>query len=105
MRILIGINSLALILAIAGAAIMWGSHYRVAARYAEMERAGCINESALVEFSHGRFLPDQRQTIARWLIAPTLNMSLGICGLLAVCGLFNIVILTVVTIRRNTAGA
>jgi hypothetical protein len=70
-----------------------------------MERAGAINEFALVEFSRGRFLPEQRQDVARWLIEPTLKISLATCGGLIICNLLNIAIVLFVMIRRNAAGA
>lgn len=51
-------NIIAVCVGFLGLLLNWAAIIPVASRYAEMERAGVVNERALREFAVGRFEPE-----------------------------------------------
>lgn len=99
MKTILGFNLAAGLVLLLGVVLLWVSIFRTTSRYAEFERAGCVNEAQLVKYSNGRFRPDRRQDTARWLMEPTLNIAIANGILALIISATNV--LAIVVVLRN----
>lgn len=88
----VAVNTLLLIATVIIALFLLRSNFAAISRYAELERAGCINEAALKAYSENRFRPDYRQDVAEWIAKPVFDAALLAFSLLILAVITNLVI-------------
>lgn len=101
MKTLFFLNICLFIAALVGGSFAVRSHYATTAKYAEFERAGCVNESALLEFSKGRFRPDYRQDIALWIAQPAQSAAKTNAVIALVIATLNLIVVGILLLKHK----
>lgn len=74
-KVFLALNGLSLIGALLVTIFVLRSQFAIASRFAEFDRAGCVNQSSLISYSVNRFNPDDRKSVAEWIAKPASESS------------------------------
>lgn len=101
MKIHLALNIVLIFLALSGFVIIGLAETATAMKYAEFDRARCVDQAALAQFSRDRFRSDSRVDVALWIAGPVRRAAMINATLAIAASAVNALILTMIICRRN----
>jgi hypothetical protein len=100
-KILLIVNILFVGLVLMGAVGIYVSRLGATLKFAEFDRAGCINRVEMESYSKGRFINGDRQGTVLWLASPIYHTALANLGLAMIMAVTNLVLITCVLLKEG----